>query len=433
MKSSSRFANTFVRRSGGSRPAPRTCRCVAGRPPRPSSSGCCSTRPPDNCRHSWCRLFSRCRAVGRAEFPPLTPRSRSRYDWPNVGRRGPRRFWYRVDSRPGGLSADEAATIWLPLLACLDGIPPSGDGQAPGASPYGRPDSAGRHPCTVANHGRAECDQGAGRTAGRGGRRHLAALPAAARRFRLGLESEPDPPSADAALFQRGRHGNSGVAKPVATPVGGAATRSRSFPALAELRNWDPSSSQRPDKYLQAMQRVGFRVTFRPYDGRDGDSSVTQFFPALLAFASPGLLPLVQEWVKDYAYYFSSAFENTLGATGRLYGHGAGTVSGTTRRQQSADLVGAAARAAVDRRLGHARQIGDGTAEGRAAERLRAWFGVQDDRLRGDVHPCARLRRSAGDSALSSRRQGHHLGTEQPVEAGGRQCARRSSCGNAWR
>ena len=86
----------------------------------------------------------------------------------------------------------------------------------------------------------------------------------------------------------------------------------RRFPAFAELRNWDASSSQRPERYLEAMQRLGFRVTFRRYEGREADSSVTQFFPALVAFGPTALWPIWKDVLEGYLYYFSSAFENTL-------------------------------------------------------------------------------------------------------------------------
>jgi poly-gamma-glutamate synthase PgsB/CapB len=84
------------------------------------------------------------------------------------------------------------------------------------------------------------------------------------------------------------------------------------FPALAELRNWNPGSPQTPDKYLQVMQQTGFRVTFRPHAGRSADSSVTQFFPALLVLSGPSALARFGDVVRSYAYYFNSAFENNL-------------------------------------------------------------------------------------------------------------------------
>jgi poly-gamma-glutamate synthase PgsB/CapB len=84
------------------------------------------------------------------------------------------------------------------------------------------------------------------------------------------------------------------------------------FSDYAELRNWNPSSSQRPDKYLKAMQKTGFRVRFRPYGDRPSDSSVTQFFPAVLALSPSGLILYLDDVVDRYAYYFGSAFQNTL-------------------------------------------------------------------------------------------------------------------------
>jgi poly-gamma-glutamate synthase PgsB/CapB len=84
------------------------------------------------------------------------------------------------------------------------------------------------------------------------------------------------------------------------------------FNDYAELRNWTPSLQQRPDKYLQTMQRAGFRVRFRPHGDRPSDSTVTQFFPALLALGAANWWPVANDVVQQYALYFGSAFQNTL-------------------------------------------------------------------------------------------------------------------------
>ncbi len=99
------------------------------------------------------------------------------------------------------------------------------------------------------------------------------------------------------------------------------------FPKVADLRNWQESSGSRPDKYLQTFQDMGFQIRFRPHileatqDGASRsapsdedavDSTVTQFFPALLAISVPALTPRVAAWIDEYVYYFGSAFENNL-------------------------------------------------------------------------------------------------------------------------
>ncbi len=88
------------------------------------------------------------------------------------------------------------------------------------------------------------------------------------------------------------------------------------FPRLAESRNWDPKWSSAADDYLVQFQRAGFRVRFRPHSPPSEaatDTTVTQFFPAAVILATPAFGPLLWNLISDYASYFGSAFENTLG------------------------------------------------------------------------------------------------------------------------
>ncbi|MCA9148819.1 MAG: hypothetical protein KDA92_05955 [Planctomycetales bacterium] len=110
------------------------------------------------------------------------------------------------------------------------------------------------------------------------------------------------------------------------TVNGGLLSRVRSayrltkeFPDLAELRNWTPDASIGPRDYLEMAHDMGLTVRFRRHQQLSGakeveehaDESVTQFFPALLAIGGTGST-LLRNLLSDYAYYFGSAFENSL-------------------------------------------------------------------------------------------------------------------------
>ena len=89
------------------------------------------------------------------------------------------------------------------------------------------------------------------------------------------------------------------------------------FAGYAAARNWQASSGASPRQYLQKMQRLGFEIRFRPYQDADRapiaeDSSVQQFFAGLLPLLAAPTVPWWDRLVRDYAYYFSSAFENSL-------------------------------------------------------------------------------------------------------------------------
>ncbi len=89
------------------------------------------------------------------------------------------------------------------------------------------------------------------------------------------------------------------------------------FSHYAAPRNWDQSPSVSPQKYVQNMRRLGFDVRFRPYrNERDKpvaeDADVQQFFACLVAIFSVPVLPWLGSLLRDYAYYFASAFENSL-------------------------------------------------------------------------------------------------------------------------
>jgi poly-gamma-glutamate synthase PgsB/CapB len=87
------------------------------------------------------------------------------------------------------------------------------------------------------------------------------------------------------------------------------------LPKVAEYRNWSSRCTESPQAYLMELQRRGFRVTFHPHERSSqivSDSSVSQFFPAILAIISPAAWPALWNLLNDYVYYFGSAFENTL-------------------------------------------------------------------------------------------------------------------------
>lgn len=83
------------------------------------------------------------------------------------------------------------------------------------------------------------------------------------------------------------------------------------FARYAELRNWQAGSGRDAAAYVKALQRLGFKVCFRPHTGLDGspypeDRTVRRFFPV---FVFPGVL--LETW-GEYSRYFVSLYQNTL-------------------------------------------------------------------------------------------------------------------------
>jgi len=81
-----------------------------------------------------------------------------------------------------------------------------------------------------------------------------------------------------------------------------------SFPALAELRNWNEGRGQAPGTYLRTLGMLGFRFRLVRYPGTAVDPSVARFFPAMLP-----PLPFADgsSW-RRFESYFVSVYENTL-------------------------------------------------------------------------------------------------------------------------
>lgn len=77
------------------------------------------------------------------------------------------------------------------------------------------------------------------------------------------------------------------------------------YDKVAKLRNWRESSTQAPNAYILAMQKLGFKVSFKPYVKED--TSSTKFFS--LSFPLIFISPAIQE---EFKHYFISAYENTL-------------------------------------------------------------------------------------------------------------------------
>lgn len=82
------------------------------------------------------------------------------------------------------------------------------------------------------------------------------------------------------------------------------------FEDYARLRNWREQGSQRPGRYLERVQELGFEVRFRahgslPDSGWGADPAVTRFFPAVLPFSAG-------EWLQRLEDYFFSVYENSL-------------------------------------------------------------------------------------------------------------------------
>ncbi len=89
------------------------------------------------------------------------------------------------------------------------------------------------------------------------------------------------------------------------------------FAGYAATRNGPATSGVGSGQYLQRMRRLGFDVCFRPYPEDERgliapDASVQQFFAGLLPLLAAPTVPWWDHLLREYAYYFSSAFENSL-------------------------------------------------------------------------------------------------------------------------
>ncbi len=89
------------------------------------------------------------------------------------------------------------------------------------------------------------------------------------------------------------------------------------FARYAQLRNWSQDSEASPAGYLQAVERLGFRLAFSPYpevSDQAGleDTTVTRFFPRLAPLAALAVFSPLPKFLRDFASYFTSLFENSL-------------------------------------------------------------------------------------------------------------------------
>lgn len=77
------------------------------------------------------------------------------------------------------------------------------------------------------------------------------------------------------------------------------------FAHYAYLRNWLEDSQLNPNNYIHALRKLGFSISFKPYDKKPADPAVTRFFSGF------GILSLSEQWeqLKDY---FFSVYQNTL-------------------------------------------------------------------------------------------------------------------------
>nr|WP_275856365.1 hypothetical protein [Sulfurimonas sp. MAG313] len=75
------------------------------------------------------------------------------------------------------------------------------------------------------------------------------------------------------------------------------------YAKLSRLRNWQISSTQTASSYISQMQKLGFKVSFKPYV--KDDKSTMQFFPVGLPFLSA-------DFQESLGNYFVSAYENSL-------------------------------------------------------------------------------------------------------------------------
>ncbi len=82
------------------------------------------------------------------------------------------------------------------------------------------------------------------------------------------------------------------------------------FADYARLRNWQEQSPNSPASYLQAIEKLGFRIRLLPYERGSGeptsrDPQVMRFFPAALPLLDHTL------WLQ-FQHYFKSFYENSL-------------------------------------------------------------------------------------------------------------------------
>lgn len=99
------------------------------------------------------------------------------------------------------------------------------------------------------------------------------------------------------------------------------------FAELANLRNWEKSSTTNPGDYITALRKLGFRIEFQPYETVENtnsegkaadnetesvDNSVMQLFGITSFFVTPKRVEEVKALFYEYAVYFSSSFENSL-------------------------------------------------------------------------------------------------------------------------
>jgi len=81
------------------------------------------------------------------------------------------------------------------------------------------------------------------------------------------------------------------------------------FAEFARLRNWQESHQTEPARYIQSLRKLGFEVSFKPYDSEgtalSEDPAVRRFFPAVVVVPVPDMWERMQ-------HYFFSAYENSL-------------------------------------------------------------------------------------------------------------------------
>lgn len=86
------------------------------------------------------------------------------------------------------------------------------------------------------------------------------------------------------------------------------------FSKLAGLRNWREDSQHRPDEYAASLRRLGFDLTFTPYDADTAqgvrDHSVSRYFASMLVgvWAFP---EAAKRFISDLLSYFHSPYQNT--------------------------------------------------------------------------------------------------------------------------
>lgn len=77
------------------------------------------------------------------------------------------------------------------------------------------------------------------------------------------------------------------------------------FAYYAYLRNWDENSQSNPNSFIASLNKLGFTITFKPYDQKTVDPTVARFFPAF------GIFSFGEQWNQLKTYFFS-AYQNTL-------------------------------------------------------------------------------------------------------------------------